>query len=59
MNQSGAIRTITQIATGIDRIDAHLSQLEAKVGELADAVDRLTVGRAAATSSDAGPGPAS
>jgi hypothetical protein len=48
VSESEAWRTITRIGTGIDRIDAHLSQLEAKVGELASAVSRLTVGQAAA-----------
>ena len=45
MSESEAWRTISGIAAGIDRIDNHLSQVEAKVRELAVAVDRLTVTR--------------
>jgi hypothetical protein len=48
VSESEGWRTITRIATGIDRIDAHLSQVEVKVGELAAAVSRLTAGQAAA-----------
>ena len=41
MSESEAWRTIRGIAAGIDRIDAHLSQVEAKVSEFAAVVSRL------------------
>lgn len=63
MSESEAWRTITGIAAGIDRIDAHLSRLEAKVGDLAAtverlAVDRLAVDELAVSGSGTGPGAA-
>jgi hypothetical protein len=54
MSESEAWRTITQIASGVDRIDAHLSQLEAKVTELAATVARLTDDRAASSEREEG-----
>lgn len=58
MSESEAWRTITKIAAGIDRIDAHLIQVEAKVSELATTVARLTAGREAASGPAPDPGPA-
>ena len=49
VSETMAWRTITKIAAGIDRIDAHLTQVEEKVSELATTVARLTIGQAASS----------